>query len=579
MIVKHGISASPGVAIGPALILDTEEYRIPRRTVDPAQTPGQVRAFDAAITSSRQEITELRAAAARKLGENAAAIFAFHEAVIADPKLRASVVDLLERYHYTAAYAFGQVLNQKQREFRNTADDYFRERVRDLYDIEKRVLRHILGRQREDITRLSEPVIIVAHDLTPSQAIAMDPTQVLGFAVNVGGSTSHTAIIARALGIPAVVALNDITSDVSGGETIIVDGTHGVAVANPDAATLEKYSTQQREYRAFERELLTLRDQPAVTLDGEHITLLANIELADESRAALDAGAEGIGLYRSEFLFLAGPRVPSEEQQYEAFRVATRHARQRPIVIRTIDLGADKLASALGFQHDQNPAMGLRSLRYCLRNLDLFRAHLRAILRASAEGDLRIMFPMITSLIELRQARATLNDVMEDLEEEGIPFRRDIPVGMMVETPAAALLIQAFAREVAFVSIGTNDLTQYTLAVDRANERVSDLYATHSPAVLRLIRHVVRAANRARISVSLCGEMAGAPIYCQLLLGLGLRQLSMSPKDIDKVKKLIRSTSLTQCRSVARRALSFDSDRQVLNFLRDELQKVMPEEM
>ncbi len=579
MIVKHGISASPGVAIGPALVLDTEEYRIPRRTVDATQVPGQIRALDAAITASRQEISELRAAAARKLGENAAEIFAFHEAVIADRKLREAVVALLERQRYTAAYAFSQVMNQRQREFRNTTDEYFRERVRDLFDIEKRVLRNILGRQREDITRLSEPVILVAHDLTPSQTIAMDPTQVLGFAINVGGSTSHTAIIARAQGIPAVVALNDVTSDISGGEMMIIDGTHGVIVCNPDPDTLVRYRAQQQEYRAFERELLTQRDLPAVTADGERIALLANIELADEARPAMDAGAEGVGLYRTEFLFLAGNRIPTEDQQYEAFRAAVRHARKAPVVIRTIDLGADKLSKAIAYPHDHNPALGLRSLRFCLKNLDIFRTHLRAILRASAEGDVRIMFPMVTTLLELRQAKATLNDVMEDLEEEGIPFRRDVPIGIMVETPAAALLAPAFAREVSFVSIGTNDLTQYTLAVDRGNERVADLYSPHNPAVLRLVRHTVRAAQRQGVRVNVCGEMAGAPIYCQLLIGMGLRQLSMSHKDIDKVKKLIRSTTVAHCRAVARKALSCDSDRQVINYLRDELLKIMPEEM
>jgi phosphotransferase system enzyme I (PtsI) len=293
----------------------------------------------------------------------------------------------------------------------------------------------------------------------------------------------------------------------------------------------------------------------------------------------MESGAQGIGLYRSEFLFLAGPRVPTEDQQYEAFRAAVRHARKKPLVIRTMDLGADKMASALGFQHDQNPVLGLRSLRYCLRNLDLFRTHLRAILRASSDGDVRIMFPMVTTLIELRQAKATLSDVMEDLEEEGVAFRRDVPIGIMVETPAAAMLSPAFAREVAFMSIGTNDLTQYTLAVDRANERVADLYCPHNPAVLKLIQHVVRAGRRANIGVNLCGEMAGAPIYCQLLIGLGLRQLSMSPKDIDKIKKLIRSTTVADCRTIARRALGFDTDRQVMNYLRDELHKIMPEEM
>lgn len=578
MITKKGINASPGVAIGPAIVLDTEEYRIPHRTIDPVQVPGQIHNLDAALAASRQEVSELRAAAARKLGDKTAVIFAFHEQFICDPKLRDSVVALIERRHYTAAYAFGQVLNERQRQFRNVADPYLKERVRDLYDIERRVLRHILGRAREDMTRLSEPVIIVANEITPSQAISFDRRHILAFAINVGGQTSHTAIIARMLGIPAVLALSDITADVAGGETLIVDGTNGIVVANPDSETLERYRTQQREYRRLEDRLRRLRDEPAVTRDGVPIELLANIEVPEETHEAFEYGAEGIGLYRTELLFLASARMPTEEEQYEAFLEVMQAAGPRPVVIRTVDLGADKLAPAMEAQHDHNPALGLRSLRYCLLHLDMFRVHLRAILRASTAGDLRIMFPMITTVMELRQAKATLADVMEDLDEEGIPFRRDIPIGMMVETPAAALLAAAFVREAVFLSIGTNDLTQYTLAVDRGNERVAHLFSSHNPAVLKLVHEVVRATRGRKVQVNLCGEMAGAPIYCPLLLGLGLRRLSMAPKDIPSIKRIVRATTIERCQMIARKVSRFDSDRQVLNFLRGEARAVEPED-
>lgn len=570
MITKKGIDASPGVAIGPALVLDTEEYRIPHRTIDPAQVAAQVRILDAALEASRQEVAELRTATARKLGEKAAVIFAFHEQFISDPKLRASVVELIETRHFTAAYAFGQVLSQRQRQFRNVADAYLKERVRDLFDIERRVLRHILGRAREDVARLTEPVIVVAHDITPSQAISLDRRHILAFAINVGGPTSHMAIIARMLGIPAVVALNDITADIGGGETIIVDGTHGIVVANPDRETIARYEARLAEWRRGRARLRALRDQPAVTRDGVPVQLLANIEVAEEAKAAMEAGAEGIGLYRTELLFLSSPRMPTEEQQYEAFREVAAAAEGRPVVIRTIDLGADKLAPAMGPQHDHNPVLGLRSLRYCLLHLDMFKTHLRAILRASVHGDVRIMFPMIATIMELRQARATLADVKEDLDEEGLPFRRDLPVGMMVETPAAAMLSAAFAREAAFLSIGSNDLTQYTLAVDRSNERVAHLFSAHNPAVLKLIQQVVRSARRQNVEVSLCGEMAGTPLYTPVLLGLGLRRLSMAPSDIAVVKQVIRAVTIERCEKVARTVLRFDSDRQVLNCLRDE---------
>lgn len=578
MITKKGINASPGVAIGPSLVLDTEEYRIPRRTIDPSQVPAHVRNLEVALEASRQEVGELRVAAARKLGDQTAVIFAFHEQFIADPKLRTSVEELITRRQFSAAYAFGQVMSEQQRRFRSVNDPYLQERVRDLHDIERRVLRHILGRDREDMTRLTEPVIIVATDITPSQAISLDRAHILGFAIDVGGQTSHMAIIARMLGIPAVVALGDITSDVSGGETLIVDGTNGIVVASPDPATITHFETRRREHERNERRLGKLRGLPATTRDGVTIELLANIEVPEEVPNAVELGADGIGLYRTELLFLGSPRLPTEEQQYEAFRDVLVAAGDRPVIIRTIDLGADKLSPAMASgHHDHNPVLGLRSLRYCLLHLDMFKTHLRAILRASVHGDLRLMFPMITTVMELRQAKATLADVMEDLGEEGIPFRRDLPIGMMVETPAAALLASSFAREAAFFSIGTNDLTQYTLAVDRGNERVAHLYSSHNPAVLALVQRVVRATRGRKVEVSICGEMAGTPLYTQLLLGMGLRRLSMAPKDIPAVKQIVRATDIPCCERIAREVSRFDTDRQVLNFLRDEIRRVQEE--
>ena len=574
MITKKGISASPGVAIGQALVLDTEEYRIPRRTIDSAQVAAQVRVLDDALAASRDEVEQLRTAAARRLGEKAAEIFAFHAALISDDQLRRNVVALIENRRLNAAYAFGSEMNRRQREFQHVNNAYLKERVHDLYDIEKRVLRHILGREREDISRLSEPVVIVAHDVTPSQVLLFDRERILGIAVNVGGSTSHTAIIAQMLGIPAVVGLNDITSDIAGGETIIIDGRHGIVACNPDSDTIDRYRRTQRENRATQARLRTLRDLPAVTLDGVDIQLLANIELADEARDALELGAQGIGLYRTEFLFLANGFAPTEKAHYDAYLKAVRLLGRKKIVIRSLDLGADKIAAHLATHAEHNPDLGLRSIRYCLQHLDLFKSHLRAILRAAAEGDVRIMFPLVTTLMELRQARGTVADVMEDLEEDGVPFARRLPIGMMVETPAAAMQSAVFAREVDFMSIGTNDLTQYTLAVDRSNERVAHLYAAHNPAVLRLIRDVVRAGRRSGVSVNICGQMAGDPAYCELLLGMGMRQLSMPPKDIPEIKRIIRSTTIERCQQIARKVLRFDADRQVINYLREKLREL-----
>lgn len=575
MISKPGVSASPGVAIGPALVLDTEEYRIPRRTVPPADILNQIATLDDALEASRQEVADLRMAAARKLGEQTADIFKFHESLISDPKLRAEAVQLMERNHFSAAFAFAQVMSARQRMFQTVAVEYLKERVRDLYDIEKRVLRHILGRAREDLARLTEPVILVAHDITPSQAVSFDRKRILGLAVNVGGATSHMSIIARMLDIPTVVGLNDITNVVGGGETLIIDGSDGVVLVDPDQETIDRAYIKRRRQTEAQVALRVLRDELSITRDGERIALWGNIELAEEAEKAMDHGADGIGLYRTEFLFLAAERPPTETEQYEAFRIAAEACNGKPVVIRTIDLGSDKISASLGVHHEYNPALGLRSLRYCLKHLDLFKIHLRAILRASVHGDVRIMFPMVTMLTELRQARATLVDVMEDLEEESIPFRRDIPVGMMVETPAAAMLSPMFARHVDFFSIGTNDLTQYVLAVDRANERVAHLYSPHNPAVLRLIRQIVRAGGRAGIPVSVCGEMAGMPLYCMLLLGMGVQTLSMSPNNVPELKSLVRAVRLEDCCRVARSTLRLDSDRQILTYLREEMQTVL----
>ncbi len=579
MNVKKGITASPGVAIGPALVLDTERYRIHRRPIDDVGIPRELRQLDAALDAAREEIADIRRATTRKHGAKMAEIFAFHEAFLGDPSFRKEIVSQIESQKITAASAFADVMRKRQRIFLDAVDPYMKERVRDLYDIEERGLRHILGRTREDIARLTEPVVIVAHDILPSKAVQLDSSHILGFAIDVGGSTSHMAIIARMLEKPAVVALNNITALVSGGETLVVDGSSGLVVSNPDNETLSRYRAAQQRYRQHGVELAALRDQPAVTQDGQHITMYANIELAEQTRHAMDLGAEGIGLYRSEFLFLANTKLPTEEQQYETFRAAVRHARGKPITIRTIDLGADKMSDYLGDSQEHNPVLGLRSLRYCLHHLDMFKTHLRAILRASVEGDVRIMFPMITTVTEMRQARSTLQDVMEDLEEDGLPFRRDVVVGMMIETPAAAIMAQSFTRDAGFFSVGTNDLTQYTLAADRANERVAYLYAPHHPANLRLLREIVKAGRRGKVPVTLCGEMAGQPIYTELLLGVGLRQLSMAPQDVPEIKQVIRGTTMERCEKLARTVLRFEDERQVMNYLLDLRRSADPEKL
>jgi phosphotransferase system enzyme I (PtsI) len=457
------------------------------------------------------------------------------------------------------------------------SDRYLSERVKDIYDIEKRVLKVLIGQKQEDLAHLTRDVVVIAHDLLPSQTAALDRLHVRGFATDVGGRTSHTAIVARAMGIPAVVGLGNLMSEVNGGDVVIIDGTRGVVIVNPDPDQLVEYREDEQKQIRMETELATLATLPAQTLDGHIVSVQANIEGPIDVDESLIRGAEGIGLYRTEFLYLTKQAEPTEEEHFQTYADTLRRLGGRPLVIRTLDLGADKYTQAQLVSPERNPFLGDRSIRMCLHDIPMFKRQLRAIMRASVMGDVRIMFPMISTLMELRQARMVLNDVMEELEDEGIPYRREIPIGMMIEVPSAALMATDFAKEVNFFSIGTNDLIQYTLAVDRTNEKVAGLFCPAHPSVLRLIRDVIRAGARSGISVSVCGEMAGEPLYTLLLLGLGLNIFSMNGPDIPEVKKVIRSTSMEHAKLVARRVMSFDSERQVMHFLREETRKIIPE--
>ncbi|MGD0139700.1 MAG: phosphoenolpyruvate--protein phosphotransferase, partial [Tepidisphaeraceae bacterium] len=476
----------------------------------------------------------------------------------------------------TAEYAVGVVMKKFAAVFSTMSDRYLAERVKDIHDIERQLLQRLLGQHRLDLSHLTSDVVIIAHDLLPSQAASLDRRHVKGFATDAGGRTSHTAIVARSMGIPAVVGLTDITSDVSAGDLVIIDGNHGIVIINPDPQILEENRGAEIRRLKIESERATLQELPAQTLDGHLISLMANIEFPNEVDDALKRGAEGVGLYRTEFLYLASDHEPSEEEHYGAYADALLRLKNRPLVIRTLDLGADKYTQSKFHNPERNPFLGDRSIRMCLHDIPMFKRQLRAIMRSSVLGDVRVMFPMITTLMELRQAKMLLNDVMEELEDEGVSYNRYIPIGMMIEVPSAALMAEKFAKEVNFFSIGTNDLIQYTLAVDRTNEKVAGLFCPGHPAVLGLVRDVIRKGSRS-IGVSMCGEMAGEPLYTLLLLGLGLTTFSMNSPDIPEVKKLIRSTTMEHARQVARRVMSFDSERQVMHYLRDETQKIDPE--
>ena len=577
MDIKKGIPVSPGVVIGTVCALDTEEYRIPYMRVSEEQVPRELERLTAGFESSLAEVSALREHTARQLGEDIAAIFDFHHGVLSQSHLREQIAGLIRQRRYSAAYAVREVLRRYQRRFLNMQDDLLRERVRDIRDIERRLLRHLCGESAQSLADLPDGSILVAHDLSPSQTANLSLTKVIGVAMDGGGLTSHTAIVVRSMGIPAVMGLKDVSTAINPGDTLILDGTRGVVVVRPDEDMLNEYRAEEKRIKAAASVLGELRDKPADTPDGVHISLRANIEFPPEALICLEKGAAGIGLYRTEFLYLRSEAEPTEQEHYEAYHLVVRTMGNRPVIIRTLDLGADKYTHTQDRDRERNPFLGLRSIRYCLQNLDMFKVQLRAILRASAEGNVSIMFPLISSLIELRQAKMALGDAMEDLEEAEIPFRRDIPVGIMVETPAAAIQLRELIREVDFISIGTNDLIQYTLAVDRGNERVASLYTASHPAVLHMLRDIVRRAAQAEKPCSLCGEMAGEPMYTLFLLGIGLRRFSMAPADIPEIKKIIRLTSIAKAERIAKRALSFDTDRQVSNYLRDETRKIAPE--
>ncbi|RJP40647.1 MAG: phosphoenolpyruvate--protein phosphotransferase [Phycisphaerales bacterium] len=578
MEILRGISVTAGVAIGEAVILDAEEYRIPHRTVPEQAAEREVERLRAAIAVSIEELERQAQWMNTHFGRDAANVFTWHVGVLSDSKLQGGIESLIVDKAYSAAYATSTVMRSYQRRFLQMSDPLLVERIRDVQDIERRLLRNILGDAREDLAHLTRPAILIAHDLTPTQTARLADTLVIGVALDVGGSTSHTAILLRSWGKPSVIGLGDVSTRVSGGDTVVIDAANQLVLSDPDRPTLESYRRQEASFGRLMDEWESLRAMAAVTGDNVAIRLMSNIEFPHEAKASVEQGADGVGLYRTEFLFLHPDGPPGEEAQYQAYRAAIAGAAGRPITIRTFDLGADKYTQEKRYEQERNPMLGLRSIRYSLANVGMFKTQLRAILRASVEGDVRLMFPLLVSLMEFRQAKMTLHDAMEDLEEQGIPFRRDIPVGMMLETPAAAIQVKEFCREVDFLSIGTNDLLQYLLAVDRGNEQVSRFYDSSHPALIRVLRDVIRIAGRSQVECSLCGEMAGQPLYTLLLLGLGLRVFSMAPANIPEVKKLIRLAKISHAQRVARRALTFETARQVTNYLREETRKVLPED-
>jgi phosphotransferase system enzyme I (PtsI) len=575
--ILPGIAVSPGVAIGEALVIDNEGFRIPRRFVARDAVDDELERLSQAIAAVEAQIGRDRDTITSKVGSQYGAIFSAHLVLLADPKLREELEQMVRERHYSPEYAVSRTLRRYAKAFQSLDNQYLAERAVDLFDIEKHLLRNLTGRRRGELANLVSPVIVLAHTLTPSETANLDRRFVLGFATETGGAGSHTAIVAQGLEIPALVGIGPFLSDISGGDLVIVDGDHGQIIVQPDEETLVHYRREREQHRTLASRLRELRDLTAQTADGVRIELLGNIEFPHEAEQCNERGSDGIGLYRTEFLYLGAETEPTEEDHYRAYANVVEQMGNRPVVIRTLDLGADKMAHLPMPSDEVNPVLGLRSIRLSLRNVPLFRTQLRAVLRASSLGDVRVMFPMITTVTELRQAKMVLADVAEDLEEEGVAFNRKIPIGMMVEVPAAVMLIDRFLEEVDFISIGTNDLIQYTLAVDRGNRDVASLYNPGDPAVLRLIDIAISAAIRAGKPVNMCGQMSSNPFYTMLLIGLGLRRMSATPSAIPEVKKVCRSVTVPQCEQLAKRVMALDNARDVGTSVREELKKVVPE--
>lgn len=579
MELNRGIAVAPGVAIGQALVLGSEDFRIPQRFVRVDAVDSEVARFRAALEAAVAEISGHEALASARLGQQYGAIFAAHRQLFQDPKLLKEIEDLIRQKCHSPEFACSRVLRQHARTLQNLGDRYFAERATDLFDLEKRILRHLLGERREELMQLTAPVVVLAHNLTPSETANLDTRYVLGFATEVGGKSSHTAILAGALELPAVVGVGSFLSEVSGGETIIIDGNQGLVIIGPDEQTLSAYRAEEQKFEKAAVHLRSLGPLESVTRDGVPICLYGNIEFPHEVEHCTQRGAAGVGLYRTEFLYLENDQEPTEEVQFAAYAAVVKAFSGKPVVIRTLDLGAEKFPQSMRevIEATPNPALGLRSLRLTLQNLPMFKTQLRAILRAATLGDVRVMFPLVSTLLELRQAKMILADVVEDLEEEKIEFQPQVRVGMMVEVPSAALMADEFAREVDFFSIGTNDLIQYTLAVDRANPAVANLYSSADPSIFRMIRNVLSAAEKHGVAVSVCGQMSSDPIYTPLLVGMGLRELSVTPHAIPEIKQAVRCLTIPQAQEIAERAQTLEVARDVENYLRGELKKLCPD--
>lgn len=571
-MTKNGIAAAPGIALGRAIVKTTEEYTVNRKQLDKEQVAGEIDRFQNSVQTAYSELEAIKEKARKDIGEEEAKIFEAHQMFLQDPEFIGATVEKIEQEQINAEAALEEVKQTFVVMFESMDNEYMRERAADLKDVSKRVLKNLLGLQDELAAGFAEPVILVVNDLTPSDTAQLDREKVKGFVTQIGGRTSHSAIMARTMEIPAVVGIANITSEIKTGDLVIVNGLTGEVYINPDESAVKSFEEKRLAYQKQKEEWAKLVHEPSLTADGKRVELVANIGNPADALQAKQLGAEGIGLFRTEFLYMGRDSFPTEEEQFEAYKqVVETMGGESPVVIRTLDIGGDKELTYLDLPKEMNPFLGYRAIRLCLDRIDLFKTQLRALLRASSFGNLKIMYPMIATLRELRQANQILEEVKTELRAQAIPFNEKLEVGMMIEVPAAAMVADQLAKEADFFSIGTNDLIQYTMAADRMNQQVSYLYQPFNPALLRLIQRVIEAAHKEGKWVGMCGEMAGEETAVPILLGLGLDEFSMSATSVLRARHLLKQLDSNKVKDIAKKALDLDDAEDIKAFVQEQV--------
>lgn len=560
----QGVGVSPGIARGTIFLHRPDDEDPPVRRIPATEVPGEIARFETALIQTRHQILEMQQRIAESIGAKDAGIFDAHLLVVEDRTLIDEVIRVLQREKINVEHVFHEVAGRYAKTLSAIDDPYLRERAVDIHDVTRRVIHNLLGKQGASLNSVQTPHLLVSHNLTPSDTAQLNRSLVLGFATDVGSKTSHTAIMARSLNIPAIVGLHDVSDQLATGDHALLDGYNGLLIVNPNDQTLWEYGELEVKKTEVERGLTRLRDTESTTLDGRHVVLSANIELPEDVVQVKECGAEGVGLYRTEFFYLSKSELPGEEMQTDAYRKVAESLAPQPVIIRTLDLGGDKFMSALNLPEELNPFLGWRAIRFCLARTDIFKIQLRAILRASAVGNVKLMYPMISGLDELRKANALLDECRAELRAEGVPFDEKMEVGAMIEVPSAAIAADLLAREVDFFSIGTNDLIQYSIAVDRLNEHIAHLYEPTHPSIIRLIKMTIDAAHTNGLWVGVCGEMAGDITLTPLLLGLGVDELSAGAAIVPRVKRAVQALDYAACQQLVEDIRLLDSASAIL---------------